>query len=53
VKFVRRTCQKRVYGNQPSTVGRFVSRGCIRMFNEDVTDLFGRVGVVTPVVVTR
>jgi lipoprotein-anchoring transpeptidase ErfK/SrfK len=28
-----------------------VSYGCIRMFNEDVTDLIGRVSVGTPVVV--
>ena len=39
--------------NQPSSIGHFVSHGCIRMFNEDVTDLFGRVHVSTPVVVTR
>ena len=39
--------------NQPSLIGHFVSHGCIRMFNEDVTDLFGRVGVGTPVVVTQ
>ena len=39
--------------NQPSSIGHFVSHGCIRMFNEDVSDLFGRVGVGTPVVVTR
>ena len=39
--------------NQPSSIGHFVSHGCIRMFNEDVTDLFGRVDVGTPVVVTR
>jgi len=39
--------------NQPSSIGHFVSHGCIRMFNEDVTDLFGRVGVGTPVVVVR
>jgi lipoprotein-anchoring transpeptidase ErfK/SrfK len=39
--------------NQPSSIGHFVSHGCIRMFNADVTDLFGRVGVGTPVVVTR
>jgi lipoprotein-anchoring transpeptidase ErfK/SrfK len=37
--------------NQPSSIGHFVSHGCIRMFNEDVTDLFSRVGVGTPVVV--
>jgi lipoprotein-anchoring transpeptidase ErfK/SrfK len=37
--------------NQPSSIGHFVSHGCIRMFNADVSDLFGRVGVGTPVVV--
>jgi lipoprotein-anchoring transpeptidase ErfK/SrfK len=39
--------------NQPSSIGHFVSHGCIRMLNEDVTDLFGRVGVGTTVVVVR
>jgi lipoprotein-anchoring transpeptidase ErfK/SrfK len=39
--------------NQPGLIGRFVSHGCIRMYNADVTDLFKRVGVGTPVVVTR
>jgi lipoprotein-anchoring transpeptidase ErfK/SrfK len=37
--------------NQPQLIGHFVSHGCIRMLNEDVTDLFGRVAVGTPVVV--
>jgi lipoprotein-anchoring transpeptidase ErfK/SrfK len=36
-----------------NSVGGFVSHGCIRMYNEDVTDLFARVGVGTQVVVTR
>ncbi|HTV38869.1 MAG TPA: L,D-transpeptidase [Xanthobacteraceae bacterium] len=39
--------------NQPGLIGGFVSHGCIRMFNADITDLFGRVGVGTTVVVTR
>jgi lipoprotein-anchoring transpeptidase ErfK/SrfK len=39
--------------NQPNLIGGFVSHGCIRMYNADITDLFGRVGVGTPVVVTR
>jgi lipoprotein-anchoring transpeptidase ErfK/SrfK len=30
-----------------------VSHGCIRMYNEDITDLFERVGNGTEVVVTR
>ena len=37
--------------NQPSSIGRFVSYGCIRMFNEDIEDLYGRVSVGTRVVV--
>ncbi|HKM88928.1 MAG TPA: L,D-transpeptidase [Xanthobacteraceae bacterium] len=37
--------------NQPSSIGHFVSYGCIRMFNEDIADLFARVGVGTRVVV--
>lgn len=39
--------------NQPNLIGSFVSHGCIRMYNADITDLFGRVSVGTPVVVTR
>jgi len=39
--------------NQPQLIGRFVSHGCIRMYNADISDLFGRVRVGTPVVVTR
>lgn len=42
----------RVHGtNQPSTIGQFVSSGCIRMLNEDVQDLYTRVKVGTKVVV--
>ncbi len=37
--------------NQPGSIGHFVSYGCIRMFNDDITDLFGRVEVGTQVVV--
>jgi lipoprotein-anchoring transpeptidase ErfK/SrfK len=37
--------------NQPSSIGHFVSYGCIRMFNGDITDLFNRVSVGTRVVV--
>lgn len=39
--------------NNPSSVGRFSSHGCIRMYNQDVTDLYDRVSVGTPVIVTR
>jgi lipoprotein-anchoring transpeptidase ErfK/SrfK len=42
----------RIHGtNQPSTIGTFVSSGCIRLTNEDVTDLYYRVKVGTRVVV--
>jgi lipoprotein-anchoring transpeptidase ErfK/SrfK len=42
----------RIHGtNQPSTIGKFVSSGCIRMLNEDVEDLYRRVNVGTRVVV--
>jgi lipoprotein-anchoring transpeptidase ErfK/SrfK len=39
--------------NRPGSVGRFVSYGCIRMLNADISDLYRRVSVGTPVVVTR
>ena len=39
--------------NSPGSVGGFVSYGCIRMYNQDILDLFARVSVGTPVVVTR
>ncbi|WP_297584320.1 L,D-transpeptidase [Roseibium sp.] len=40
----------RIHGsNQPWTIGHAVSSGCIRMRNEDVMDLYQRVGVGTTV----
>jgi len=42
----------RIHGtNQPDTIGRHVSSGCIRMLNEDVVDLYARVNVGTKVIV--
>jgi hypothetical protein len=42
----------RIHGtNQPSTIGKYVSSGCVGMLNEDVEDLFSRVQVGTRVVV--
>ena len=42
----------RIHGtNQPSTIGTFVSSGCIRLTNEDIQDLYMRVKVGTRVVV--
>jgi lipoprotein-anchoring transpeptidase ErfK/SrfK len=42
----------RIHGtNAPSTIGKHVSSGCIRMLNEDVIDLYARVHIGTKVVV--
>jgi lipoprotein-anchoring transpeptidase ErfK/SrfK len=42
----------RIHGtNQPSTIGSFVSSGCVRLTNADIEDLYGRVTVGTQVVV--
>src|SRR5437588_845128 len=42
----------RIHGsNEPETIGQAVSSGCFRMTNEDVTDLYSRVTVGTPVIV--
>jgi lipoprotein-anchoring transpeptidase ErfK/SrfK len=44
--------QYRIHGtNDPATIGHHVSSGCIRLTNEDIIDLFSRVGVGTRVVV--
>ncbi|MEH2586235.1 L,D-transpeptidase [Bradyrhizobium sp. AZCC 1721] len=39
--------------NVPGSVGGFVSYGCIRMLNDDISDLYQRVPVGTTVTVTR
>ncbi len=47
--------QYAIHGTSPSmrsSIGGYVSYGCIRMYNEDITDLFERVSVGAPVVVT-
>jgi lipoprotein-anchoring transpeptidase ErfK/SrfK len=42
----------RIHGtNDPTTIGKFISSGCIRLTNEDVEDLFSRVDVGTKVIV--
>ena len=42
----------RIHGtNEPKSIGKAVSSGCIRMLDADVIDLYGRVGKGTPVVV--
>lgn len=43
----------RIHGTDaPWTIGTAVSHGCIRMYNEDVLDLYARVKVGAPVIVT-
>ena len=43
----------RIHGTDaPWTIGQPVSKGCIRMYNEDVLDLYGKINVGTKVVVT-
>jgi lipoprotein-anchoring transpeptidase ErfK/SrfK len=39
--------------NNPSSIGGFVSYGCIRMFNRDIRTLYRLVAVGTPVIVER
>jgi lipoprotein-anchoring transpeptidase ErfK/SrfK len=42
----------RIHGtNEPETIGTNVSSGCIRLRNEDVIDLYGRVPVGAKVIV--
>jgi lipoprotein-anchoring transpeptidase ErfK/SrfK len=46
------TSEYRIHGtNNPATIGKHVSSGCIRLTNEDVTDLYDRVKVGAKVVV--
>jgi len=37
--------------NRPSSIGGFVSYGCIRMYNNDIRELYRLVAVGTPVIV--
>ncbi|MFP3919736.1 L,D-transpeptidase [Lysinibacillus telephonicus] len=39
--------------NDPSSIGKDVSLGCIRMFNHDVLDLSSRVPIGTDVVIRK
>jgi lipoprotein-anchoring transpeptidase ErfK/SrfK len=43
----------RIHGTDaPGTIGQAVSKGCIRMYNEDVLHLYDKINVGTKVVVT-
>jgi len=39
--------------NRPSSIGGFVSHGCIRMYNSDIRQLYRLVNIGTPVVVEQ
>jgi lipoprotein-anchoring transpeptidase ErfK/SrfK len=42
----------RIHGtNEPRSIGRNVSSGCIRLLNEDIVDLYGRIAIGTKVIV--
>ena len=42
----------RIHGTtEPHTIGKKVSSGCVRLFNQDIIDLYGRVPVGTKVIV--
>lgn len=38
--------------NNPSSIGKYVSAGCVRMYNDQVSWLFNTVSINTPVVIT-
>jgi lipoprotein-anchoring transpeptidase ErfK/SrfK len=49
-----RGSQYAIHGtNNPASIGRFVSHGCIRMYNRDISKLFPLVSVGTPVIVQQ
>jgi lipoprotein-anchoring transpeptidase ErfK/SrfK len=39
--------------NNPSSIGKRVSQGCIRMYNQDVTELAGKVPIGTQVSIRK
>ncbi len=44
----------RIHGTtQPKSIGQAMSSGCIRLFNQDIIDLYNRVPIGTEVVVTQ
>lgn len=38
--------------NNPASIGQFISNGCIRMYNSDVEELFPKINIGTPVIIT-
>jgi hypothetical protein len=44
----------RIHGtSEPWSIGLAVSSGCIRLFNQDIIDLYARVAIDTPVLVLQ
>lgn len=47
----------RIYGlhgtNDPSSIGKYVSRGCVRLRNEDIIWLYDRIPPGTKIVITK
>jgi len=39
--------------NRPTSIGGFVSYGCIRMYNRDIVELYSLVAVGTPVIIEQ
>ncbi len=39
--------------NNPSSIGKCISNGCIRMYNSDVEELFPRINIGTPVIISE
>jgi len=37
--------------NNPSSIGKFISNGCVRMYNSDVEELFPQINIGTPVII--
>jgi lipoprotein-anchoring transpeptidase ErfK/SrfK len=44
----------RIHGtNEPNSIGKAVSSGCIRLLNQDIVDLYKRVPLGAPVMVLQ
>jgi hypothetical protein len=56
VRWMRLSCPWGSYGihgtNNPNSIGKAVSHGCIRLYNEDVVILYDKTPIGTPVSVT-
>ncbi|NSL50415.1 L,D-transpeptidase [Calidifontibacillus erzurumensis] len=45
----------RIYGvhgtNNPNSIGRYITQGCVRMYNKDVEELFSQIPIGTQIVI--